>query len=134
LAYGRFGQRIAHYKVIFVSLVLSGIMLDIFALGIYNYPNFALAALLALCLGVIIAPIMIASNTIIHNVSDNDMLGKIFSSLEIVMHLGFLLFMFVSSMLAERFSHLLILVIVGGLLSLLGLVNLFFNRRARWLN
>jgi len=134
LIYGRFGQRIAHYKVIFVSLVLSGIMLDIFALGIYNYPNFAIAALLALCLGSIIAPIMIASNTIIHSVSDNDMLGKIFSSFEIVMHLGFILFMFISSMLAERFSHLLILVIVGGLLSLLGLVNLFFNRKAAWLN
>jgi MFS family permease len=109
-------------------------MLDIFALGIYNYPNFAMAALLALCLGSIIAPIMIASNTIIHSVSDNDMLGKIFSSFEIVMHLGFLLFMFISSMLAERFSHLLILVIVGALLSLLGLVNLFFNRKAAWLN
>ncbi len=134
LVYGRFGQRIAHYKVIFASLVLSGIMLDIFALGIYNYPNFAMAALLALCLGLIIAPIMIASNTIIHSVSDNDMLGKVFSSFEIVMHLGFLLFMFISSMLAERFSHLLILIIVGGLLSLLGLVNLFFNRKAAWLN
>jgi len=134
LVYGRFGQRISHYKVIFVSLVLSGIMLDIFALGIHNYPKFAMAALLALCLGLIIAPIMIASNTIIHSVSDNDMLGKIFSSFEIVMHLGFLVFMFISSMLAERFSHLLILVIVGGLLSLLGLVNLVLNRKAAWLN
>ncbi len=134
LVYGKFGQRISHYKVIFVSLVLSGIMLNIFALGIYNYPNFILAAFLSLCLGLIIAPIMIASNTIIHNVSDNDMLGKIFSSFEIVMHLGFLLFMFVSSMLAERFPPLLILVIVGGLLSSLGLVNLFFSRKTAWLN
>ena len=134
LVYGRFGQHLAHYKVIFTSLVLSGIMLVIFALGIYNYPNFAMAALLALCLGLTIAPIMIASNTIIHSVSDNDMLGKIFSSFEIVMHLGFLVFMFVSSMLAERFSHLLILIVVGGLLSLLGLVNLFFNRKAAWLS
>ncbi len=134
LLYGKFGQRIAHYKIIFVSLVLSGIMLVIFALGIAYYPNFILAAMLALCLGLIIAPIMIASNTIIHNVSDNEMMGKIFSSLEIVMHLGFLLFMFISSMLAERFSHLLILVIAGCLLILLGAANLFFKRKTRWLN
>jgi len=133
LIYGKFGQAVSHYKIIFSSLVLSGIMLVIFALGIYHYPNFILAALLSLCLGLIIAPIMIASNTIIHNVSDNVMMGKIFSSLEIVMHLGFLLFMFVSSV-AERFSHLLILVIVGGLLGILGLVNLFFNRKAAWLS
>ncbi|MDP2043581.1 MAG: MFS transporter [Candidatus Omnitrophota bacterium] len=134
LIYGKFGQRISHYKIIFVSLVLSGIMLVIFALGIAYYPNFILAAALALSLGLIIAPIMIASNTIIHNVSDNEMMGKIFSSLEIVIHLGFLLFMFISSMLAERFSHLLILVIAGCLLSLLGLANLFFKRKAIWLN
>ena len=134
LVYGKFGQRVSHYKIIFVSLVLSGIMLDIFALAIYYYPNFILAAFLALFLGLIIAPIMIASNTIIHNVSDNEMLGKIFSSLEIVMHLGFLLFMFISSILAERFSHLLILVVVGTLLSLLGSVTLFLNRKVAWLD
>jgi len=134
LIYGKFGQRVSHYKIIFSSLVLSGIMLVIFALGIYHYPDFILAALLSLCLGLIIAPIMIASNTIIHNVSDNVMMGKIFSSLEIVMHLGFLMFMFISSILAERFSHLLILVIVGCLLAILGLANLFFNRKAAWLS
>ena len=134
LVYGKFGQRVSHYKTIFVSLISSGIMLILFAIGIYYYPSFMLAAFLALCLGLIVAPIMIASNTIIHNVSDNGMLGKIFSSLEIVMHLGFILFMFISSMLAERFSHVLILVIVGCLLSLLGLLSLSLNRRVAWLD
>jgi len=134
IIYGKFGQRVSHYKVIFVCLVASGIMLVIFALGIYYYPNFIIAAFLALCLGLIIAPIMIASNTIIHHVSDNEMLGKIFSSLEIVMHLGFLTFMFISSVLAEKFSQVLILVVVGGLLSLLGLASLIFNRKAVWLD
>ncbi len=133
LVYGKFGQRVSHYKIIFVSLVLSGIMLTIFALGIHYFPNFLLAALLALGLGLIVSPIMIASNTIIHNVSDNEMLGKIFSSLEIVMHLGFILFMFISSILAEKFSPLLILVVVGSLLSLLGLISLFLNRKVAWL-
>jgi MFS family permease len=108
-------------------------MLIIFALGINYYPNFATAAGLALLLGIAIAPIMIASNTIIHNASDNEMLGKIFSSLEIVMHLGFLLFMFISSMLAEKFSQLGILVIVGCIFSVLGLLNLFINRKLSWL-
>ncbi|MCK9571959.1 MAG: MFS transporter [Candidatus Omnitrophica bacterium] len=133
LIYGKFGQRISHYKTIFSSLALSGFMLIIFALGINYYPNFATAAGLALLLGIAIAPIMIASNTIIHNASDNEMLGKIFSSLEIVMHLGFLLFMFISSMLAEKFSQLGILVIVGCIFSVLGLLNLFINRKLSWL-
>ncbi len=86
LIYGRFGQKISHYKIIFVSLVSSGIMLIVFALTIEHYPDFFVAAALSFLLGLLVAPIMIASNTIIHNVSDNAMRGKIFSSMEIVMH------------------------------------------------
>jgi len=132
--YGWFGQRLSHYKTIFTSLVLSGIMLIIFALAINRYPYFLVAAGLSFALGILVSPIMIASNTIIHNVGDNAMMGKIFSSLEIVMHLGFLLFMFISSLLAERFSHLLILVIVGSLFSILGVINLMYHRKISWLN
>ena len=134
LVYGRFGQKVSHYKIIFVSLILSGIMLTVFAITIQRYPYFRTAALLSFLLGMLIAPIMIASNTIIHNVSENDMMGKIFSSLEIVMHLGFLLFMLISSLLAERFSNVLILVIVGCIFSFVGLINLVLNRKISWLN
>ncbi len=134
IIYGKFGQRLSHYKIIFASLVLSGIMLVVFALTIHRYPYFMAAAALSFALGLLVAPIMIASNTIIHNTSDNAMMGKIFSSLEIVMHLGFLLFMFISSLLAERFSNILILVIVGILFSILGVINLICHRKIAWLN
>jgi len=134
LVYGKFGQRISHYKIIFASLFLSGIMLIVFALSLHSYPIFTTAAVLSLSLGLVISPIMIASNTIIHKVSDNAMMGKIFSSLEIVMHLGFLLFMFISSLLAERFSNLLILIIVGCVFSFLGVINLIYHRRISWLD
>ncbi len=125
--YGRFGQKLPQYKTIFFSLTVSGIMLAIFALTIDSYPSFPVAAALSFVLGILISPIMIASNTIIHNVSDNNMMGKIFSSLEIVMHLGFLLFMFISSLLAERFSHLPILIVVGCLFSVLGILGMFIK-------
>ena len=134
LIYGRFGQRLSHYKTIFSSLILSGIMLVVFALGIARYPYFLIAALLSFLLGFFIAPIMIASNTIIHNVSANDMLGKIFSSLEIVMHLGFLIFMFIASFLAERFSQLPVLVFVGCLFTIIGIINLICHRKIPWLD
>jgi len=134
LIYGRFGQRLSHYKTIFTSLILSGIMLVVFALTIQRYPYFLIAALLSFLLGLLVSPIMIVSNTIIHNVSDNEMRGKIFSSMEIVMHLGFLLFMFISGLLAERFSHTLILVIVGCLFSVLGIINFIYHRKMPWLD
>jgi len=134
LVYGRFGQRFSHYKTIFVSLILSGIMLVGFAFGISHFPHFLVAAALSLLLGMVISPIMIASNTIIHNASSNDMLGKIFSSLEIVMHLGFIIFMFISSFLAERFSHSIILIIVGCIISISGVINLIYHRKILWLD
>ncbi|MDD2688850.1 MAG: MFS transporter, partial [Candidatus Omnitrophica bacterium] len=132
LIYGRFGQRLSRYKIIFISLILSGIMLVVFAVGVNRNPSFTVAALLSFLLGLFIAPIMIASNTIIHHASDNGMMGKIFSSLEIVMHLGFLLFMFISSLLAEKFSQLYILVGIGCLFSIVGTLQLLYHRKTSW--
>lgn len=132
MLYGRLGSKLSHYKTIFLCLIISGAMLVVFALGLHQYPHFKVAALLAFLLGTAISPIMIASNTIIHNVSENAMMGKIFSSMEIVMHLGFLLFMLLSSFLAERFSHLWILVTVGAGVTILGLVNLIMSWNAPW--
>ena len=134
LLYGRFGARFSQYRSMFFSLVMSGIMLVVFSVGITRFPLFYVAATLAFFLGVAISPIMIASNTIIHRVSESSMRGKIFSSLEIVMHLGFLLTMFISSFLAEKFSHLSILVSVGIFFSLFGIVNLLFAHRISWLD
>ncbi len=134
LIYGRFGQRICEYKIIFTSLISSGIMLVVFAIGIDRYPCFSVAALLAFLLGISISPIMIASNTIIHNISENHMMGKIFSSMEIVMHLGFLIFMLISSFLAEKIPPIYILIFVGCFFGILGASNLIYNRKKPWLN
>jgi MFS family permease len=134
LCYGRFGYRYSQYKMIFVSLVLSGIIIICFALGIRRSPYFAPAALLSLCLGIVSSPIMIASNTIVHKASTNHMRGKIFSSLEVVMHLGFLLFMYLSTFLAERFSQTGMLVAIGWVFVLLGMISLIANRKLPWLD
>lgn len=134
LFYGRFGSRISHYIIIFSSLMISGATLIIFAWLISSYPFFSIAALLSFILGLMVSPIMIASNTIIHNVSENHMMGKIFSSLEIIMHLGFLLFMFLSSGLAEIHSPKIILIIVGTLVIVLGFINLLLHKKILWLD
>ncbi len=132
--YGKFGGKLSLYKTIFSCLALSGIILVAFALVLTHYPRFWVAVTLSLVLGIIVSPIMIASNTIIHKVSDNAMMGKIFSSLEIVMHLGFLIFMLASSMLAEHFPPGAIITAVGGLIFLLGAGNMVAHRKIPWLD
>ena len=54
----------------------------------------------------------------------NEMRGRIFSSLEIIMHAGFLLFMFFASLAAEKVGRYWVLVIIGMLFSIIGLVKL----------
>jgi predicted MFS family arabinose efflux permease len=132
--YGRFGQKLSHHKAIFISLFLTGAAIVLFALGLDRYPSFMLAAALSFLIGFLTSPILIASNTIVHKASDNDMRGRIFSSLEIVMHLGFLIFMYISSILAERFSQAAILASIGCVFCVLGVASLFFYRKIPWLD
>jgi len=134
LVYGRFGHRLNQYKTIFAALFSTGVIIVVFASTLGRYPSFALAAILSFALGFLFSPVMIAANTIIHRVSDNAMMGKIFSSLEIVMHLGFLLFMFISGLLAERFPQGHILTVTGVLVSLLGVITFVFQRKISWLD
>ncbi|MDD2703551.1 MAG: MFS transporter, partial [Candidatus Omnitrophica bacterium] len=132
LLYGRFGQRISPYKIIFATLILSGIILIVFASVLSTHPRFTTATLLSFILGLAVSPIMIASNTIIHHVSENNMMGKVFSAFEIIMHLGFLLCMFVSSRLAEIYSPQIILMSVGWIIIGVGSVNLFLHHKITW--
>lgn len=129
LLYGRFGEKISRFTTIFLCLIFGGIMLIIFSVMIQNRPSLFLAAVLTFILGLIVGPIMIAANTVIHQVSDENMRGKVFSSLEIVVHFAFLLSMIVSSLLAEHIERFWILVAVGIIFAFVGLVGLLrYNR------
>jgi len=134
LLYGKFGQKASQYKIMFASLFLSGIMVILFALGIKRWPYFWPASGLTFLLGLISSPIMIAANTIIHRVSDNEMRGKTFSSLEVIMHLGFLIFMYLSAFFSARFPQEIILVTTGITFSSLGVFCLFSYRKITWLD
>ncbi len=120
LGYGKWGKRIAWYITIFLCLVTGGGMIILFAMIVYYYPNLAVAGLLAFVLGIILGPIFIAANTIVHFVSDEKMRGKVFSALEVVSHFAFLLAMLLSSFLSEFVHRLWILVGVGVIFSLVG--------------
>ncbi len=134
LAYGRFGYKLSHFKAIFSSLITSGLMLAIFAFSLTYYPYFLLAAGLAFFLGLVVSPIIISCNTLIHKSSQDEMRGRIFSSLEVLMHLAFVLCMILSSFLAEQIAPNIIIIIVACLFILLGMVNFIFHRKIPWLN
>lgn len=104
LLYGRLGKTTNCFRSIFFYLLLSGINLTGFAFILERWPYFPTAAVLSFIFGLSVAPIMTAVNTLTHGVITKEMLGKVFSSLEIVMHFAFLVFMFLGSGLAEHKS------------------------------
>jgi MFS family permease len=101
LVYGRLGKIDNCFKTIYVFLFTSGLALVAFVIILMGRPHFFTAALLSFIFGLTGAPIMTAVTALIHDISTEKMLGKVFSSIEIVMHLAFLLFMFLGSALAE---------------------------------
>lgn len=124
LAYGRLGQRVSLFKAIFMSLFGGGLTLVVFALALRGGADFWMAGGLAFILGLVIAPTISASNTLIHRVTHNEMRGKVFSSLEVMMHLPFLLSMMISASLADRLGAGNIIVGSGAALTVAGVVGL----------
>lgn len=124
LIYGRLGQKIPYEKAILVCLSLSGLVLILFVLLISSFPSFYLACALVILLGMVISPITNVANTLVHEASTKEMRGKVFSSLEVVIHFAFLLFMFISSFLSERIGAVPVMVGVGIILTMFGFVSI----------
>jgi len=124
MIYGKLGKKISWYKTIFMCLISGGVVLITFALLVSRYSNMPLAMGLAFFWGIVIGPIFIAANAVVHLVSDEGMRGKVFSIFEIVIHFAFLLSMFLSSWLSRFIAHVWILIGVGGMIVLAGILGL----------
>jgi TctA family transporter len=57
-----------------------------------------------------------------------DMRGRIFSSIDVIVHIAFLVFMVLTSLIGERINKGLLLAIIGLIFSVIGLSK--FMRRA----
>ncbi|MBM3252473.1 MAG: MFS transporter [Candidatus Omnitrophica bacterium] len=123
LVYGRLGHKISHFKIIFSCFAFSGIVLSFFVIVLTVYPNFLVAAILAFIFGIIVSPIMAAANTLVHEASTSQMRGKVFSSLEIVMHFAFLIFMLISSKLADLAGEFWFLFYTGFIIAVTGTIG-----------
>ncbi|MFH0941121.1 MAG: MFS transporter [Candidatus Omnitrophota bacterium] len=124
LAYGRFGHKSSGFKTVFACILLAGMVLFSFVFAVLKIPNILIALLLAFILGLVVSPVMVISNTMVQQFTDNSMRGKVFSSLEIVVHLAFLLAMLISASLADHIGSVKILLTVSSLLFLIGLIGL----------
>ncbi len=133
LIYGRLGHRIKESTMLIASLILTGLFFIIFTVSLKLMPNFIVAASLFFIIGLVNAPIIIICNTIIHKVSDNNMMGKVFSSMDIFSHLGVVIFMLISSRLANHIPHEYILIVSGLVIIITGIFFLIRRKSLEWI-
>ena len=124
MAYAQWGKKVSRFQSIFFCLILGGVMLAVFAFVVATSQNRWVGMVLAAILGLVVGPIVIASNTIVHHVCSQEMRGKVFSSLEFVMHLAFLIAMVLSSFLSKHVARMSILIGVGIIFVVVGLIGL----------
>ncbi|MFC1510555.1 MFS transporter [Candidatus Omnitrophota bacterium] len=123
MIYGKWGKPDEWHKTIFSCLTAGGVALVAFAVTVQNYPNIWAAMFLSMILGMVVGPIFVASYTMVHVLCDESMRGKVFSYLEIVIHLAFLISMLISSALAKYVDGVYILVAVGIIFAIIGLLG-----------
>ncbi|MFH1778309.1 MAG: MFS transporter [Candidatus Omnitrophota bacterium] len=126
--YGRKGRTISKHLVMYGGLVCTGLLISLFAILINETSNIWNAGCLIFLIGCFTGPIVISANTLVHEVIAHNMRGRTFSSLGIVMNLGFLIFMFLASTFAEHISRSCILVSIGVILAVYGLVGMYILR------
>jgi len=124
LIYGRLGQRFKKKKAILTSFVTTGISVMLFAFFVSRYPNVLVSGLLSGLIGMAASPIMTSLNTLTHETMPEEARGRTFSSLEAVIHLAFLGFMFAAAYAAKYVDRFWILMAVGAIFSVCGLAGL----------
>jgi len=123
LVCGHLGQTVSKVKLIFLSLIATGVSIAGFIIVSKLTASVHAAMILAVLIGISVGPVFISGNTLIHEVIKTEMRGRIFSSLGIVMNLGFLIAMFIASKVSEYISPGRIIILIAGILFVYGLAG-----------
>jgi len=123
LIYGRWGKKEHWDTTIFSCFSAGGVVLIAFASVVAHYPVIWFACGLAMILGMVVGPIFVASYSMVHVLCEDEMRGKIFSALEIVIHLAFLIAMLSSSWMTRFIPEASVLIGVGVIVMVVGLVG-----------
>lgn len=130
ILYGKFCQAISKKNAINLSFTVSGIAIILFTIVVNSHPNLFLGGISVGLLGLTISPIMVSTNTLVHETMPEAVRGRIFSSLEAVIHLAFLVFMFIAAYAAKFVDRFWIIIAVGLVYFICGAARLITSLRS----
>jgi len=120
ILFGKTGQNLSKVKTMFVCFILCGGLITLFSVYSDGEPVFMVSGILLFFLGAAAAPILTCTQTIIQVLVPDEVRGRIFSSMEAVMHLAFLAFMFLTAYLSKFVPSIAILLVCAGAFAFLG--------------
>jgi len=123
IAFGKFGQKLSKIRSIFINLIFCGIAINLFAFYANLSPSFIIGGVFVFLIGLTMGPIMTCINTLMHELIPDEARGRIFSSMEAVIHLAFLVFMFLTAYLSKHISNMTIIATSGVVFSIIGLAG-----------
>lgn len=122
--YGKVGHRLPKRITMSISFILMGCCIILFTQILFATRSVLLGSVLMWLLGFFSSPLYVIGNTIIHESVELAFRGRVFSLLGIINNLGFILFMFLGSVLGESIEKLYVLILCGSLLILAGITGL----------
>ncbi len=131
LLYGKLGQKMEKSRTILLSFIGTGISIVLFAFFVKRYPNIFVSGLLAGFMGMAASPIMVSVNTMTHETMPEEARGRTFSSLEAIIHLAFLVFMFLAAYAAKYIERFWILIAVGAIFVFCGFIGIILKRNEK---
>ncbi|OGW75104.1 MAG: hypothetical protein A2Z72_05680 [Omnitrophica bacterium RBG_13_46_9] len=120
--YGKVGQSLPRAGTISASLLLVGVSVSIFAIVLKTMKSVPLGGVSAFFLGFFVSPVYVTANTVIHESIESSLRGRIFSSIGVIINAGFLLFMLISSTLADHIDRFWILIACGAGFAIFGIL------------
>ncbi len=115
--------RTIYISLFFVSVILAG-----FALFLPVIRRFFAASGFAFLMGFAASPIVLVSQTLVHESSHNKMRGRMFGTIEIIVHLAFIIAMLASSLIAEVITERYVILTWAGFGIFTSIFSLFFHR------
>ncbi len=123
IGFGKFGQKASKIRSIFINLIFCGVAINLFAFYASRSASFIMGGMFIFLVGFTMGPIMTCINTLMHELIPDEARGRIFSSMEAVIHLAFLAFMFLTAYLAKYISNAAIIAASGLVFSVIGLTG-----------
>jgi MFS transporter, DHA3 family, macrolide efflux protein len=127
MAYGFIGHRLRKRNVILGGYLILGVI----AILLAAFKTFVPAIPLAFIAGLMLSPIFIAQDTLLHETVPEEIRGRIFSTREWILHLSFALSAFVIGQLTIFFPKRNILLVIGFFIIILSTIGFFITRNKK---